>query len=86
MLIACFSTATQCSTQFLSQDKETWLAITGPQIVADYTDYPAVGRLTIASPEQIFDASFTVSNLGDKRRKYSHPVYRPWPALAQCHA
>ncbi|PCD31382.1 hypothetical protein AU210_011037 [Fusarium oxysporum f. sp. radicis-cucumerinum] len=32
------------------KDKATWLAITAPEVIANYTDYPAVGTLTISSP------------------------------------
>jgi hypothetical protein len=51
------------------QDKATWLAITAPEVIANYTDYPAVGTLTISSPASIFDHSFDDRGLGDKRCK-----------------
>ncbi|KAF3344709.1 hypothetical protein EV126DRAFT_508279 [Verticillium dahliae] len=54
------------------KDKSTWLAITAPQVVADYADYPAVGTVTIASPDDIFTHSFTVTGLGDKRLGSQH--------------
>ncbi|CRK11175.1 hypothetical protein BN1723_009309 [Verticillium longisporum] len=54
------------------KDKSTWLAITAPQVVADYADYPAVGTVTIASPDDIFTHSFTVTGLGDKRLGTQH--------------
>ncbi|KAH7201483.1 hypothetical protein DER44DRAFT_670682 [Fusarium oxysporum] len=47
----------------------TWLAITAPEVIANYTDYPAVGTLTISSPASIFDHSFDDRGLGDKRCK-----------------
>jgi hypothetical protein len=51
------------------QDRATWMAITAPEVIANYTDYPAVGTLTISSPGNIFDHSFDNTGLGDKRCK-----------------
>ncbi|KAG8630910.1 hypothetical protein KVT40_000050 [Elsinoe batatas] len=54
------------------KDRNTFLAITGPQVVANYSDYPAVGTSTVATPEAIFDRSFMVTALGDPRLQTQH--------------
>ncbi|KAL5614053.1 hypothetical protein FOVSG1_003116 [Fusarium oxysporum f. sp. vasinfectum] len=54
------------------KDKATWLAITAPEVIANYTDYPAVGTLTISSPASIFDHSFDDRGLGDRRLHTQH--------------
>ncbi|GAB7364404.1 hypothetical protein MBLNU230_g4947t1 [Neophaeotheca triangularis] len=54
------------------KDLATWLSITAPQVVADYSDYPAVGTFITASPGQIFNGSFTVTGLGDERLGTQH--------------
>lgn len=66
------------------KDESTWLAITGPTVIADYTDYPAVGTLRVASPGELFQGSFSVTQLGDKRRTLLSCA--PGQASAGCRA
>nr|XP_036581273.1 scytalone dehydratase [Colletotrichum truncatum]KAF6789541.1 scytalone dehydratase [Colletotrichum truncatum] len=54
------------------KDIDTWLSITGPTIVADYTDYPAVGILKQGSPEELFKSSFSRPNLGHPQLETQH--------------
>ncbi|KZL63865.1 scytalone dehydratase, partial [Colletotrichum incanum] len=49
------------------KDISTWLEIATPEIIADYTDYPAVGVLRQGDSEEFFKSSFSNTGLGDPR-------------------
>ncbi|OAG14741.1 hypothetical protein CC77DRAFT_1025632 [Alternaria alternata] len=54
------------------KDLPTFLTITAPEIVADYSDFPAVGTVRKCPPKQFFESAFRTEGLGHPDLKTQH--------------
>ncbi|KAI1070556.1 hypothetical protein LB507_006658 [Fusarium sp. FIESC RH6] len=54
------------------KDMSTFLAITTPEFLGDYSDLPAVGKVFKTSPEGFVKNSFRNEGLGDPRLQTQH--------------